>query len=229
MKKLLICGINGRIGSCVCELADYYGFLVVGGVDKKAAKNQKSLKSVRVYDKPRNVTERVDAVIDFSSPELADLALDFCKKNSAALVCGTTALKPDFYAKAKEAAKSVPICVDVNFSASLHAVLRAANLLNQSLSGYDKALIETHGAQKKDAPSGTALLLSQKLAIKQVFSVRGGNAAGEHKITFFGEGEQVEVIHRASDKSVFAKGALLCLSRLLKEKVGYFTADDLLK
>lgn len=229
MKKLLICGINGRTGSCVCELANSYGFSVACGVDKNAAKNQNPPFLFRVYDKLEDVTERVDAVIDFSSPELADLALDFCKKNNAALVCGTTALKPDFYKKAKAAAKSVLICVDVNFSASLHAVLRAANLLNQSLTGYDKALIETHGAQKKDAPGGTALLLSQKLAIKQVFSVRGGSAAGEHAITFLGEGEQVEIIHRASDKSVFAKGALLCLSRLLKEKVGFFTADDLLK
>lgn len=228
MKKLLICGINGRIGSCVRELAASYGFLTICGVDKKTSR-EKTRFDLPIYERLDEINQSVDVVIDFSSPELADFALDFCAKKSAAFVCGTTALNQNFYEKAEIIAKSVPVCIDVNFSAALHAVLRAANLLNESLIGYDKAIIETHGAQKKDAPGGTALLISRKLAIKQVLSARGGNVAGEHRINFLGEGEQVEIIHRATDKGIFAKGALLCASRLINKKVGYYTADDLLR
>lgn len=227
MYKLLICGINGKMGAQISALAPKFGFFTACGVDKASPPEHAA--NYPVYKSLSDVTENIDAVIDFSSPELAEGALCFCAKRKIPFVCGTTALKPDFYKKAKLLAKNFPICADVNFSSAVHAVLRAANLLSESLGGFDKTLIEIHGAQKKDAPGGTALYISKKLGIKYVHSVRGGNAAGEHKIVFLGDGEQIELIHRATDRSVFAKGALLCASRLIEKNAGYFTADDLFK
>lgn len=224
MNNLLISGSSGKLGLYVRKLAKDYGFDVVCGVDA----NNFCDADFPVYKTFSEVKENVDAIIDFSSPSLALSALCFARENAAAIVCGTTALKAEFYEQAKIAAKKIPVCVDSNFSRAVHVFADAAQSLSQKLYDFDKALIETHNAKKKDSPSGTALFLSEKTQIKQICSIRGGNVCGEHKIVFMGDGEQIEIIHRATDKSVFAKGALKAAKFLLKEKVGFFSADQAL-
>ena len=224
MNNLLISGSSGKVGLYVRKLAKDYGFDVVCGVDK----NNFCDADFPVYKTFSEVKENVDAIIDFSSPSLALAALLFAQETKAAFVCGTTALKPDFYKQAKLASQKIPVCVDSNFSRAVHVFSDAAQNLSIKLNDFDSAIIETHNVKKKDSPSGTALFLSEKTHIKQIYSVRGGNVCGEHKIVFMGDGEQIEIIHRATDKSVFAKGALKAANFLINKKVGFFGADQAL-
>lgn len=222
MKNLLISGSSGKVGLYVRKLAKDYDFNVVCGVDK----NNFCEADFPVYKTFSEVKENVDVIIDFSSPDLAEAALDFAENYKAKLVCGTTALKKSFYEKAKRAAEKISICADSNFSMAMRAFIKAAANLTDALKDFDKCIIETHNAKKKDAPSGTALLISEKTGIKQIYSIRGGNVAGEHKILFLGNAEQIELCHRATDKGVFARGALMAAKFLLNKKVGFFTADQ---
>ena len=89
-------------------------------------------------------------------------------------------------------------------------------------------MIEEHNKNKKDSPSGTAKFLANNLQITDIFSVRGGNVAGVHKIIFLGNGEEIEITHRAYEKSIFAKGALYCAQKLLTKEKGFFTLEQLL-
>lgn len=222
MKNLLISGSSGKVGLYVRKLAKDYDFNVVCGIDK----NNFCEADFPVYKTFSEVKENVDAVIDFSSPALAECALEFAESYKAKFVCGTTALKPSFFKKAECAAASISICVDSNFSPAMHAFIKAAQSLCYSLNDFDKAIVETHNAKKKDAPSGTALLISEKTNVKEIHSIRGGNVSGEHRILFFGDGEEIELVHRANDKSVFARGALIAAKFLQNEKVGLFNADQ---
>ncbi len=224
MNNLLISGICGRIGSDVAKFATDYGFNTIGGVDKNANLHEKTPVYPDFSSVP--ILQKVDVVIDFSSPNLATEALAFCEKNKAAFVCGTTALSEDFYIKAKLAVRKIPIVLSANFSAGVQAFFKAAKILSELLPDFDKSIMEIHGKKKKDSPSGTALVLSENVKTNEIFSFRGGNAAGEHSALFLGDGEQIKITHTAFNKSVFAKGALLAAKNLLKQKVDV-SADDL--
>lgn len=224
MKSLLISGISGQVGYYLAKLAKNYQFNVVCGVDRKRFCEV----DCPIYTTFNEVKENVDIVIDFSSPALCDQAIDFCIKNNSKLVVGTTALMHIHNEKLKELSAQTAVCKENNFSKSLIPLLKACELINNYLPEFDKNLIETHRKHKKDSPSGTAKALSEKLDINEVFSLRGGNVAGVHKILFLGEGEEIEITHRAYEKSVFAKGALFCANKLMQKEKGVFTLDQLL-
>ena len=103
MKNLLISGSSGKVGLYVRKLAKDYDFNVVCGVDK----NNFCEADFPVYKTFSEVKENVDVIIDFSSPDLAEAALDFAENYKAKLVCGTTALKKSFYEKSKRAAEKI--------------------------------------------------------------------------------------------------------------------------
>lgn len=225
MKSLLISGISGKVGNFLTRLAKDYQFNLVCGVDK----NQFTECECPIYKTFNEVRENVDIVIDFSSPELCDNAIDFCIKNQCKLVSGTTALKQVHYDKLQQLSQSVPICFESNFSQGIPAFLTACKQIKDWLPNFDCALVEEHNKLKKDAPSGTAKNISAYLNIEQVLSVRGGNISGTHKITFLGEGEEIEITHRAYDKSIFARGALLVAKKLLKKEKGVYSLLQLMQ
>jgi 4-hydroxy-tetrahydrodipicolinate reductase len=188
-------------------------------------------------------------VIDFSSFTAAQATLAACRTAGVPLLIGATGLSAEFEAQIDAAAGSIAVMPVANTSLGvnllLHLVRQAARQLPP---GYDIEIVETHHRGKRDAPSGTALALAQAAAEGRgidlaehavtarpavgdprdrnaigMLSVRGGDVVGEHEVRFLGDGEQVRLGHSATDRSVFARGALVAGRWLSGQPAGRYT------
>lgn len=231
--RLLIHGATGRMGQALLRLcreqdagcvvvaavARQVGARVVDGVPQFAAAE---LAGVPAFD----------VAIDFSLPEGFDAILSLCVARGAALVSGTTGLSDAQKAQLDAASTAIPVAWASNFSlgvAVLHELVeRAAKLLP----GWDCDIVEAHHARKLDAPSGTALTLGAAAqaggARPHYASLRAGDIVGEHLVQFAAAGERIELVHRASSRDIFARGALHVATRLHGRDAGRYRVAELL-
>ena len=193
-----------------------------------------------------------DVMIDFSSPNSIEAITDAAGRNNSCLVVGTTGLKSKHIEFIKSLAKKTPVLYAANTSlgANLIADLsaRAATVLNQ----YDVEIVEAHHRFKKDAPSGTALMIGKKIAdVKGIdfeknavfdrsakgarednemsfSSIRGGGIFGECEVIFAGQYEVVSISCRALSRDAFAEGALVAAKWLVNQKPGLYSMKDVL-
>ena len=180
--------------------------------------------------KPR----RGSVVVDFSLPKATPTNVAACLEHGVPLVIGTTGLSEDDERLVAEASESIPIVYAANFSVGITLLLQLAGVAAAALGpDWEAELFELHHRFKRDSPSGTALRIGRAIAEatgrtfsdvaltdrsslgrareKQeigVFGMRGGDSPGEHTVMFFGEGERIELTHRAGDRAIFARGAL---------------------
>lgn len=223
MKNLLISGISGNVGKFVYKYAPDYGFNVVCGIDK----NKFVVMDCPVYSSFDEVKENIDVLIDFSSDRLCRDAISFAQKNGCAFLTGTTALSRNTILEIGKAAEDIPACRAANFSQAMIVMKKLSKIACKLLDNFDCEIIEAHNRNKKDAPSGTAKVLSSVCRTEKIHSLRGGNIAGLHTLCLLGEGEELTITHRAYDKSVFAVGALKAAKILQTKTNGFFTAEDL--
>ena len=201
-----------------------------------------------------SASKGADVIIDFTHPSSLDLHIQAASKNKTGLVVGTTGLSDVHRKKLKVASKKIAIVQSPNMSVGVNLLFKltelAATVLDES---YDMEISEIHHKLKKDAPSGTAVKLLEILAetkkrnLKKdavygrkgevgarkqneigCFALRGGDVVGEHHVFFFGAGERVELVHQATSRDAFAKGALVAARFLSKKKYGLFTMQDVL-
>jgi 4-hydroxy-tetrahydrodipicolinate reductase len=193
--------------------------------------------------------EEAEVLIEFSSPEATIEHLSYNKP----VVIGTTGLGKEQRAKIEEAAQSVPIVLAPNMSVGVNLLREVVRELSAKLSGYDVELVEAHHRNKKDAPSGTALLLARAAAEGRgqdleevavygregvaprtegeigIHALRGGAVVGEHRLIFYSEGEEVEVVHRALSRRTFADGAMRAAKFAAAAKPGLYSMRDVLE
>jgi 4-hydroxy-tetrahydrodipicolinate reductase len=191
-------------------------------------------------------------LIDFSVADAFDNALAIALARKIPFVSGTTALSTAQRAAMERAAETIPVLWSANFSIGVAVLARLAREAARSLAEWDCEIVEAHHRNKKDAPSGTALALGRAVAdargddFERVaalesragpridastigFSVmRSGDIVGEHALVFAGSGERIELIHRATDRDVFAHGALRAAVWIAGQKAGLHTIDDVL-
>lgn len=173
-----------------------------------------------------------DVAIDFSLPEGFDAVLALCVVRRAALVSGTTGLDDAQRQALDAAAASIPVVWASNFSlgvAVLHDVVeRAAKLLPN----WDCNIVEAHHTRKLDAPSGTALTLGAAAEVggarPHYASLRAGDIVGEHLVQFATVGERIELVHRATSRDIFARGALHVAAQLHGRTPNHYRVADLL-
>ena len=177
---------------------------------------------------------RCDALIDFTRPAGFSAALSACVASKTAFVSGTTGLTDDDFAALAQAGQAIPVLHAMNFSLGVAALCKLARDAAAMLGDVaDIEIVEAHHRHKVDAPSGTALAVGESVAsglgttLPEVatwsrhgntgpreqgavgFSViRGGDIVGEHTALFAMEGERVEISHRATDRMIFARGAV---------------------
>jgi 4-hydroxy-tetrahydrodipicolinate reductase len=196
----------------------------------------------------------IDTIIDFSGPNGLESVLAYCNVKGTALVAGTTGIDAALEAKLIESSSRAPILRAANFSLGVAVLTRLLCEAAAALPGLDLEIIEAHHGRKEDAPSGTALALGQAaaeargttLAKDGVYVregrpgarrngsigfavVRGGDVVGEHTALLLAQGERVELSHRATDRSIFARGALEAGAWLAGRKPGIYSIDDMLK
>ena len=194
----------------------------------------------------------VDAVIDFSAPQALDGLLDYCMKHNVPAVLCTTGYDDAQLARIDEASKRVALFRSGNMSLGI-ALLRALSRKAADILGdtFDVEIIEKHHNRKKDAPSGTALMLLDAVGegrhgpVTPVFgrhgrdakrqpgeigihALRGGTVTGEHEVCFFGPSERITLTHSAESRSVFAVGALRAAAFLVGKEPGLYSMDDMI-
>ena len=230
--RILIHGATGRMGQALLRLAGERPDLeVVGAVSRKIA-------SRAIDGIPQFATSELggvpafDVAIDFSLPEGFDAILDTCRSRRAALVSGTTGLSEPQAQAIQAAASEIPVLWSANFSLGVAVLSDLVERAAAALQGWDCDIVESHHVHKKDAPSGTALALGasaeQGGAHPRYASLRAGDIVGEHLVQFTSLGERIELVHRATNRDIFARGALHAASRLARRAPGQYRLRDLL-
>ncbi len=256
MTRVAIIGAAGRMGRELCLAAlETQEIELVGGTEPSGAPELGAdlgelcaagkIGLVVTEDPP----EEAEVLVEFTTPEATVEHLSYRRP----AVIGTTGLSEEQLAKVKEAAKSVPIVLAPNMSVGVNLLREVVRELSAKLANYDIEVIEAHHRNKKDAPSGTALLLARAAAEGRgqeldevvvygregisprkegeigIHALRGGAVVGEHRLVFYSEGEEVEVTHRAISRRTFAAGALRAAKFVATAKPAVYGMRDMLE
>ena len=226
--RLILVG-HGRMGRLVGELAPEYGFEVTGVIDPQSPLHGGGPE----HDRWRGA----DVAIDFSLPETVSVNAPALARQGINLVIGTTGWSADEPAVRRAAADAgVGVVAAPNFSVGVvifEAIVARAAALMAPQAEFGAFLYEAHHAAKKDAPSGTALLLRRAMTEAgferpiDVSSTRAGFMPGVHTVGFDGPAETITVSHVARDRSAFARGALTA-AQWVRGRRGWFTMKDVL-
>jgi len=198
--------------------------------------------------------QKCDAVIDFSSPALSLELAKKCAELKKVLVCGTTGFseneKQQFSANAKDTVIIWSSNMTLGVNLLMNLVQKTAEILRDD---FDVEIVEMHHKNKIDAPSGTALSLGAAVAAGRSIdlqknavmarvgkdakrnkgevgfaTLRGGDVIGDHSVIFAGDGERVELTHKASNRDIFAKGAIRAAIWGSAQKAGFYSMRDVL-
>lgn len=249
MIDLLICGIGGKMGANVLSLvAEENEIKTVCGVDLRSPENLKA----PVYGAFNGVKEKVDVIIDFSSPAVLQAELDWARSQGCAVVLGATGYSKNDIKLIESYAKDVAIFKTGNFSLGINLLVKLVREAAEALGeNFDIEIIERHHNKKADAPSGTALMLAESanaafggkkeylngregIVGKRgneigIHAVRGGTIVGEHEVMFAGEDEVISITHSARSKRVFAAGAIRAAKWVANKPAGLYDMNDLLE
>lgn len=168
-----------------------------------------------------------DVLIDCSLPDAFPDNLKRAEEFSVPFIIAVTALTPENIASLKKAAERFPVVQSFNFSVGVQALLKLAEMAGEILSGWDIEIEEIHHNQKKDKPSGTAIMIKDKLKKDvNISSLRLGGVPGEHTVFFGGAGETVKISHSAISRRAFSEGILKSAEYALKKKNGFYSFTD---
>lgn len=229
--SLLIHGANGRMGQALMRLcADMPDCHVVAAVSRSQPAQRVVEGVAHLAASELAGAPAFDVAVDFSLPQGFDAVLALCLQKRTALVSGTTGLSASQQAALQAASAQIPVLWASNFSlgvAMLHALVQQAAA---ALPGWDCDIVEAHHTRKLDAPSGTALTLGAAAqtggAQPHYASLRAGDIVGEHLVQFASQGERIELIHRATNRDIFARGALQAARWLATQAPGLYGMGD---
>lgn len=236
--KLAITGQSGRMGQILLHEIGQDGDLSSAG----------ELSRDMSDDDIKDVFLAADAVIDFTLPEGTERHVRLALETKTPIIVATTGLSKDQEAMLGVSAKLIPVIYASNTSIGVTLLQSLVEKVAGTLGPeFDIEIMESHHKYKIDAPSGTALSLGkaaqkgrgagefvteregQRKSGDIGYAVqRGGDVTGEHMVTFYGDGERIELGHRASNKSLFAKGALRAARWIKDQKPGLYTMRDVL-
>lgn len=231
--RLLIHGATGRMGSALLRLAAQRDDVAVVAAVSRASPSKRVVEGVPHFAAGElDGTPAFDVAIDFSLPAAFESIVALCTSRGAALVSGTTGIDDAQRARLDAVSATIPVCWSANFSLGVAVLADLVERATQALHGWDCDIVESHHAHKKDAPSGTALALGVRAeaggATPRYASLRAGDIVGEHVVQFASLGERIELVHRATDRDIFARGALHVATRLHGRSPGRYAVRDLL-
>lgn len=239
--RVLLVGAKGRMGQAVTATAGVANAEIVACVN-------------RGEDIAKQASE-CDVVVDFSHAKATGAICRACLKAKKPLVVGTTGHSNKERGLLEKASKRIPVMFSPNFSVGINALFwltrKAAELLG---SDFDLEIVEMHHRSKKDAPSGTAKRLAKILSDVRnldyetnvahgrkglvgkrpraqigMHAIRGGDVICDHTVMFAGQGERMELVHKASSRETFALGALRAAHWLIGRRPGFYSMQDVLE
>ena len=241
MTKIAITGSNGRMGRALIRAVKINPDVSQGPMLNRG-------------DDINLVLKDFDVLIDFTRPEATLKALLICQNAGKAMVIGTTGFSDEALKIIDQASSDIPIVFAPNMSVGVNLTLKLLETTAKVI-GTDSniEIVEAHHRHKVDAPSGTALKMGEVIANalgrdlsecavygregteqprdKQTIgfsSIRGGDVVGEHSVTFFMEGERVEITHKASSRMTYANGAIKACQWLTNKANGLYSMQDVL-
>lgn len=242
---IILSGAAGYMGRAVASLAAERGITVLAGIDRV-----QGTCAFPVFSSPDELPAGGDALIDFSSPDALPDLLAFLTERRMPAVLATTGYSEEQLTAIDRAADKIAIFRSANMSVGIALLQKlcaqAARVLGPD---FDIEIVEAHHRRKKDAPSGTALMLYESMAREQehsavygrhgrdsartrgeigIHAVRGGTVTGEHQVLFLGDQERIRLSHSAESRSVFAAGALRAAAFLVGKEPGLYNMSDLL-
>lgn len=223
--RLALVGAGGRMGRSIASLVDDDPSLELAvAVQRGSALSRECLDA-----------SGIGVVVDFSSDAGTGLAIELALASRAALLVGTTGLSPNTLARARDASRVIPAMVAPNFSVGI-AILRRLVAEAARLAGpeWDLDLVESHHRDKRDAPSGTAILLAEEAGRvlgrddlpSRIHSIRSGGVPGEHEVRLAAAEESLLLRHAAFDRRVFARGALRAAKWLVGRRPGWHAFEE---
>lgn len=250
MTKIAITGACGHMGRVIAGLiAERADCTVCAGIDKAGEKYA----DFEIYKSVFDMPEKSDVIIDFSHPSALPDLLSYCKMNNVPLVIGTTGYSDEEKQTITAAAEQIPVFFTFNMSLGINLLAELAKKAAQVLGGqFDIEIVEKHHNRKKDAPSGTAIMLAEAIneeldnskhyvydrhSVRKprgrdeigMHSIRGGTIVGEHDVIFAGRDEVITLSHSAASKEVFAVGSVNAAIFLSGRKAGLYDMAELIK
>ncbi len=263
MLKLAISGAGGRMGQRLLALSDqdadfqlvqaieWDGFPLLG--QKLNAGGVLARRAEEVVW-TSSLSQGVDVLVDFSSPDNAVRNAELAGKYGTALVVGTTGLSAEQEGKLRGAGEKIPVMYAPNFSLGVNLLFKlAAEAARVWGLGYNVEIVEAHHNLKVDAPSGTALGVAKAVAkelgldlendvkhgrvgkpgkrpAKEIgmHSLRMGSIPGDHTVHFCNEFECLSITHRAESRDVFAAGALRAAKWVKGKAPGFYSMREML-
>ncbi|HEY3818429.1 MAG TPA: 4-hydroxy-tetrahydrodipicolinate reductase [Polyangiaceae bacterium] len=235
--RLAVVGASGRMGRAVVRLAHGQGVEIVCAVGSTdIGRDVGELAGVGAFgtcvvDGLAGIEHaRADVVVDFSAPGATLALAPIAMAAGSAVVSGTTGLGDEAREALDRAAARVPVLWEPNMSLGVHVLTELVSRASSALADWDAEIVETHHRAKKDAPSGTALRLAESMGRAQMgmHSLRGGDVVGDHAVHFLGGGERLELVHRATNRDVFAHGALRAARWIVGRPPGRYALRDVL-
>jgi 4-hydroxy-tetrahydrodipicolinate reductase len=262
--RLVVTGAAGRMGRMLVKtIHETPGVVLSGALEHEgsiALGADASLLAgcgnagIAISADPLAVILNADGIVDFSSPAATVEFAALAAQARIAHIVGTTGLSAEDLKRIDAAARHAPIVRSGNMSLGVNLLAALARRAAKALGvEFDIEILEMHHRMKVDAPSGTALLLSEAVAEGRgvdlaarmtpprhghtgarragdigFASLRGGSVAGDHTVIFAGDGERIELTHRADDRAVFARGAVKAALWAHGRKAGLYSMADVL-
>lgn len=252
MIRVIVNGVLGRMGGIVaCEIGAAVDLTLSGAVEAAGHKGIGSkVCGVETTSDLASALDGADVAVDFTLPESAMSFLEACATAGVAAITGTTGLSHMQITRAREISGNIPVLVSPNMSLGVNLLFKVTEDIARALPGFDIEITEIHHNRKKDSPSGTAVKLAEA-ALKArplsnvvhgrqgmvgerpegeigMHSLRGGDVTGEHTVVFAGEGERVELTHRAHSRKTFATGTLRAIRFIAGKQAGFYKMSDVL-
>ena len=247
--KICVLGRAGRMGRRVLEVCRASSELEAVSVLIRPEDQADDLEALRVETDPMQAFKGADVVIDFSAPPSVERTLPAAVELGLGYVVASTGFSSEAETALSNASGKIPLIVASNCSLGVNVLSALVETAARALSGFDIEIFEIHHNQKRDAPSGTALTLAEAVTnarpLEQTFTrsgndalratdslgvvaARGGDVAGEHTVFYFGEGERLELTHRATSPMIFAKGAVKAAQWLHGKEAGLYSMRNVL-
>lgn len=249
MIRILLNGCSGKMGTVISTIVEKFPSLsIVGGIDK-FPNNQLNYP---IFLQLSECTIEYDVLLDFSRPDALKELLEFSEKNNKPVVLCSTGYSEEDLALINQKSKVIPVFRSANMSVGINLI----NIILRKISpilfdNFDIEIIEKHHNQKVDSPSGTAVMLAESIknSLKEetifvhgrdgiakrhhkeigVHAVRGGNIIGDHDVIFAGDGEVIELTHKAISREVFAVGSLkACEYMAAISSPGLYSMEDVI-
>lgn len=250
MNKLVITGANGYMGKVLASIIENREDCeIIAGIDLNTKPNE----NFPVYSSFAELTEKPDAVIDFSHPSALNGMLDYCISNNVPAVIATTGYTDEQKAQITAASEKIPVFFTFNMSLGVNLLASLAQTAVKILGGqFDIEILEKHHNRKIDAPSGTALMLADAInsaaggqyeyvydrhSVRHkrekkelgISAIRGGTIVGEHDIIFAGRDEVITLSHHAASREVFAVGAVNAAMFIAGKPAGMYDMSQLIE